>query len=163
MEKARSDLKNNPFGSTPSAKSSLDLERNYRKHPPQSPSPLQAYASSGQFTESSAAYFSWPTTSRLNDASEDRSNYFGNLQKGVLPETYGRLPAGQRATTLLEVMTVRAFHSKILHRCSLGTAVGFRIRGGCLTDVPAILVFVARKVNRQWLSHNQCLPAALEV
>jgi hypothetical protein len=32
-----------------------------------------------------------------------------------------------------------------------------------LTDIPAILVFVARKVHRQWLSHVQCLPAALEV
>lgn len=162
MENARSGTKNNPFGSTPSAESSLDLERNYCKHRARSPSPLQAYASGSQFTETSAAYFSWPTTSCLNDAAEDRSNYFGNLQKGVLPETYGRLPAGERATTLLEVMTVRAFHSKILRRCSLGTAVGFRIRGGCLTNIPAILVFVARKVNRQWLNHSQCLPAALE-
>jgi hypothetical protein len=101
--------------------------------------------------------------SRLNDAAEDRANYFGNLQKGVLPETLGRLPTGQQATTLLELMTIRAFHSKILRRFSLGTAIGFRIRRGILTDIPAILVFVARKVHRQWLSHVQCLPAALEV
>ncbi|CAI9782230.1 unnamed protein product [Fraxinus pennsylvanica] len=69
---------------------------------------------------------------------------------------------GQQATTLLELMTIRAFHSKLLRRCSLGTAIGFRIRRGVLTDIPAILVFVARKVHRQWLSHAQCLPAALE-
>ncbi|WOG85460.1 hypothetical protein DCAR_0104649 [Daucus carota subsp. sativus] len=165
MDKTRLDLKNKPFGSAPSEESSVDLERNYSKHldlPSCSPSPLQAVASGGQFSESSAAYFSWPTTSRLNDAAEDRSNYFGNLQKGVLPETFGRLPAGQRATTLLEVLTVRAFHSKILRRCSLGTAVGFRIRRGVLTNIPAILVFVARKVNRQWLQHIHCLPTALE-
>ncbi|MBA0691245.1 hypothetical protein Goari_008882, partial [Gossypium aridum] len=92
----------------------------------------------------------------------DRANYFGNLQKGVLPETLGRLPSGQQATTLLELMTIRAFHSKKLRRFSLGTAIGFRIRRGVLTDIPAILVFVARKVHRQWLSQFQCLPAALE-
>ncbi|GJM95578.1 hypothetical protein PR202_ga12336 [Eleusine coracana subsp. coracana] len=42
-------------------------------------------------------------------------------------------------------MIIRAFHSKILRRFSLGTAIGFRIRKGTLTDIPAILVFVARK------------------
>lgn len=156
-------------GSTPSDESALDLERVYCEHHHlnlASPSPpLQSFAttSAGQLSETNAAYFSWPTSSRLNDAAEDRANYFGNLLKGVLPETLGRLPTGQRATTLLELMTIRAFHSKILRRCSLGTAIGFRIRRGLLTDIPAILVFVARKVHRQWLSHIQCLPSALEV
>ncbi|KAG6638911.1 hypothetical protein CIPAW_10G064900 [Carya illinoinensis] len=116
-----------------------------------------------QHSESNAAYFSWPTSSRLNDAAEDRENYFGNLQKGVLPETLGQLPTGLQATSLLELMTIRAFHSKNLRRVSLGTAIGFRIRKGVLTDIPAILVFVARKVHRQCLNHVQCLPAALEV
>ncbi|CAN1750257.1 Protein NARROW LEAF 1 [Linum perenne] len=113
-------------------------------------------------SESNAAYFSWPTSSRLNDAAEERANYFANLQKGVLPESLGRLPQGQRATTLLELMTIRAFHSKILRCYSLGTAIGFRIRRGLLTDVPAILVFVSRKVHKQWLTPIQCLPNALE-
>ncbi|KAJ6417858.1 hypothetical protein OIU84_001274 [Salix udensis] len=80
---------------------------------------------------------------------EDRANYFGNLQKGLLPETLGRSPTGQQATTLLELMTIRASHSKILRRFSLGTAIGFRIQSGILTDIPAILVFVARKAHRQ--------------
>ncbi|KAJ4976068.1 hypothetical protein NE237_001174 [Protea cynaroides] len=115
----------------------------------------------GQHSESNAAYFSWPTSSRLNGAAEDRANYFVNLQKRVLPETLDQLPTGQQATTLLELMTIRAFHSKILRRYSLGTAIGLRIRRGVLTDIPAILVFVARKVHRQWLSHGQCLPPAL--
>lgn len=65
--------------------------------------------------------------------------------------------------TLLDLMTIRAFHSKILRRYSLGTAVGFRIRKGTLTNIPAILVFVARKVHKKWLTKSQCLPAALEV
>jgi hypothetical protein len=123
-----------------------------------------SYPSAGQHSESnSAAYFSWPTSTLLPLAAEGRANYFGNLQKGVLPGNLGRLPKGQQATTLLDLMTIRAFHSKILRRFSLGTAVGFRIRKGNLTDIPAILVFVARKVHKKWLSPGQCLPAALEV
>uniref|UniRef100_A0A2P2MR04 Uncharacterized protein MANES_16G056600 n=1 Tax=Rhizophora mucronata TaxID=61149 RepID=A0A2P2MR04_RHIMU len=166
MDRNRSDFRIHHSISTQSDESALDLERNCCNHPNlawSSPSPLQPFASGGQHSESSAAYFSWPTLSRLNDAAEDRANYFANLQKGVLPETLGRLPTGQQATTLLELMTIRAFHSKILRRFSLGTAIGFRIRRGVLTDIPAILVFVARKVHRQWLSHVQCLPTALEV
>ncbi|RDX67060.1 hypothetical protein CR513_54106, partial [Mucuna pruriens] len=160
----RLDLRAHHSGSTQSEESALDLERSYYGHPnpSSSPSPLQPFAGGAQHSESNAAYFSWPTLSRWNVAAEDRANYFGNLQKGVLPETLGRLPTGQQATTLLELMTIRAFHSKILRRFSLGTAIGFRIRGGVLTDIPAILVFVARKVHRQWLNHVQCLPAALE-
>ncbi|KAL4567803.1 hypothetical protein LXL04_023398 [Taraxacum kok-saghyz] len=160
------DLRFHHSGSTPSEESALDLERICRDH--LTSPPVQSFTttttSGGQLSETNAAaaYFSWPTSSRLNDAAEDRANYFGNLLKGVLPETLGRLPTGQRATTLLELMTIRAFHSKILRRCSLGTAIGFRIRRGLLTDIPAILVFVARKVHRQWLSHIQCLPSALE-
>ncbi|XP_061956754.1 protein NARROW LEAF 1-like isoform X1 [Populus nigra] len=163
MERNRLGLRIHHSGSSQSEESALDLERNYCNHLPWSSlSPLQPFTSGGQHSESNAAYFSWPTLSRLNDAAEDRANYFGNLQKGVLPETLGRLPEGQQATTLLELMTIRAFHSKILRRFSLGTAIGFRIRGGILTVIPAILVFVARKVHRQWLSHVQCLPTALE-
>ncbi|RWW04450.1 hypothetical protein BHE74_00009542 [Ensete ventricosum] len=59
-------------------------------------------------------------------------------------------------------MTIRAFHSKILRRFSLGTAIGYRIRNGTLTDIPAIIVFVALKVHKKWLSHDQILPSALE-
>lgn len=28
-----------------------------------------------------ASYFSWPTSSRLSNAAEERANYFSNLQK----------------------------------------------------------------------------------
>lgn len=126
--------------------------------------------SSGQHCEFTAAsYFSWPTSSRLSNAAEERANYFSNLQKEedeeeeVSPEPASSEPKGQRATTLLELMTIRAFHSKILRCYSLGTAIGFRIRRGVLTDIPAIIVFVSRKVHKQWLSPLQCLPTALEV
>ena len=166
MERTRLDLGFHHSGSTESEESALDLERNCYNPlnlPSSSPSPLQPFASGAQHSESNAAYFLWPTSSRLIDAAEDRANYFGNLQKGVLPETLGLLPSGQQATTLLELMIIRAFHSKNLRRFSLGTAIGFRIRRGVLTDIPAILVFVTRKVHRQWLSQFQCLPAALEV
>ncbi|KAM4071152.1 hypothetical protein ACB094_11G040000 [Castanea mollissima] len=165
MDRTRHNMRLRCSGSTPSEESALDLERNGCSHsnmPSLSPPTLQPFASAGQHCESSAAYFSWPTSSRLNDFAEERANYFANLQKGVLPETLGRLPKGQQATTLLELMTIRAFHSKILRCYSLGTAIGFRIRRGVLTDIPAILVFVSRKVHKQWLSPIQCLPTALE-
>ncbi|KAH7528163.1 hypothetical protein FEM48_Zijuj05G0042600 [Ziziphus jujuba var. spinosa] len=165
MERSRLILRFRCSGSTPSEESALDLERNGCSHsnfPSSSPPALQPFASAGQHCESNAAYFSWPTSSRLINAAEERANYFANLQKGVLPETLNRLPKGQQATTLLELMTIRAFHSKILRCYSLGTAIGFRIRRGVLTDIPAILVFVSRKVHKQWLSPIQCLPTALE-
>ncbi|KAM3732176.1 hypothetical protein ACB098_11G040700 [Castanea mollissima] len=165
MDRTRHNMRLRCSGSTPSEESALDLERNGCSHsnmPSLSPPTLQPFASAGQHCESSAAYFSWPTSSRLNDFAEERANYFANLQKGVLPETLGQLPKGQQATTLLELMTIRAFHSKILRCYSLGTAIGFRIRRGVLTDIPAILVFVSRKVHKQWLSPIQCLPTALE-
>lgn len=166
MERSRLILRFRCSGSTPSEESALDLERNCCSHsnlPSLSPPALQPLASAGQHCESNAAYFSWPTSSRLINAAEERANYFANLQKGVLPENLNRLPKGQQATTLLELMTIRAFHSKILRCYSLGTAIGFRIRRGLLTDIPAILVFVSRKVHKQWLSPIQCLPTALEV
>ncbi|KAK6270343.1 PREDICTED: uncharacterized protein LOC18594586 [Theobroma cacao] len=165
MERSRLNMRGRCSGSTPSEESALDFERNCCCHPhlPSfSPSTLQPFASAGMHNESNAPYFLWPPSSRLNDAAEERANYFANLQKGVLPETLGRLPEGQQATTLLELMTIRAFHSKILRCYSLGTAIGFRIKKGVLTEIPAILVFVSRKVDKQWLSPIQCLPTALE-
>lgn len=151
-------------GSAQSEESALDMERNVCNHFYScSPSPLQPIASGGQHSEGTAAYFSWPTSTLLHGAAEGRANYFGNLQKGVLPAHLGQFPTGQQATTLLDLMTIRAFHSKILRRYSLGTAIGFRIRKGQLTEIPAILVFVARKVHRKWISHSQCLPSMLEV
>ncbi|XP_019185091.1 PREDICTED: uncharacterized protein LOC109180053 isoform X1 [Ipomoea nil] len=163
MDRARSNMRPRFSGSTPSEESALDLEKYGCSHsnlPSFSPPTLQPYASAGQHSESNAAYFSWP--SRLNDDAEERANYFANLQKEVQPETQDRLPEGQRARTLLDLMTIRAFHSKILRCYSLGTAIGFRIRRGVLTEIPAILVFVSRKVHKQWLSPIQCLPSVLE-
>ncbi|XP_010538626.1 PREDICTED: uncharacterized protein LOC104812914 [Tarenaya hassleriana] len=165
MDANRLDCRFHHSRSSQSEESVLDLEKNGYSHsnvPSSCPSPLQLFPSGGQHSESNAAYFSWPTSSRLTDSAEDRANYFANLQKGVLAETFTGLPSGQQATTLLELMTIRAFHSKNLRRCSLGTAIGFRIRRGVLTNRPAILVFVARKVHKQWLNHVQCLPTALE-
>lgn len=161
---AKMDLRAHNSGSFQSEESAIDLERNYCNDlnlAGSSPPPSQAFASGGQICESNAAYFSWPAC-RMAPCAEDRDNYFMNLQKGVLPEIVGR-PKGLQATTLLELMTIRAFHSKNLRLVSMGTAVGFRIRRGILTDIPAILVFVARKVHRNWLRPACCVPFALEV
>ncbi|CAM0870653.1 unnamed protein product [Alopecurus aequalis] len=108
-----------------------------------------------------AAFFAWPPSNLQHCAAEGRANYFGNLQKGLLPVLPGRLPKGQQANSLLDLMTIRAFHSKILRRLSLGTAVGFRIKKGDLTDIPAIIAFVSRKVHKKWLNLDQRLPAIL--
>ncbi|XP_051218934.2 protein NARROW LEAF 1 [Lolium perenne] len=147
---------------TQSEESSLDVEGYCHHHAifPCSPS-MQPVASGCVHTENSAAYFLWPTSNLQHCAAEGRANYFGNLQKGLLPVLPGRLPKGQQANSLLDLMTIRAFHSKILRRFSLGTAVGLRIIKGALTDIPAIIVFVARKVHKKWLNPNQCLPAIL--
>ncbi|XP_044474171.1 protein NARROW LEAF 1-like [Mangifera indica] len=162
MERTRHNIRGRYSGSSPSEESALDFERNCCSHPnlsSLSPPTLQPFASAGQHSENSAPYFSWPSRT---DGAEEREKYFANIQKGVLPENLNRLPKGQQANTLLELMTIRAFHSKILRCYSLGTAIGFRIKRGVLTDIPAILVFVSRKVHKQWLSPIQCLPTALE-
>ncbi|KAL6514008.1 Protein NARROW LEAF 1 [Orobanche hederae] len=163
MDQGMSNPRVGGSGSTPSEESSLELEKcccHQSDCPSFSPQQLQAHASTEQHCESSTTYFSWPT--RIKNDADERANYFANLQKDILPETLGELPKGQRAITLLDLMMIRAFHSKILRCYSLGTAVGFRIRRGLLTDIPAILVFVSRKVHKQWLSPIQCLPTALE-
>ncbi|KAK3141519.1 hypothetical protein QOZ80_4BG0334960 [Eleusine coracana subsp. coracana] len=148
-------------GFAQSEESSLDEGHcNHQLSFPCSPS-MQPIASGCTHTESNAAYFLWPTSNLQHCAAEGRANYFGNLSKGLLPKS-GRLPKGQQANSLLDLMTIRAFHSKILRRFSLATAVGFRIRKGVLTDIPAILVFVARKVHKKWLIPTQCLPAIVE-
>ncbi|WCJ37826.1 Trypsin family protein [Euphorbia peplus] len=157
--RARYSTSNRFSGSTPSEESTLDTERNCCDHP--SPQTLQPFPSAWAAFESSAAYFSWPSW-QLSDAAEERENYLQTFRKGFF-RTLGRLPKGERANSLLELMTIRAFHSKILRCYSLCIAVGFRIRRGVLTDIPAILVFVSRKVHKQWLNPIQCLSNALEV
>ncbi|OEL29303.1 hypothetical protein BAE44_0009674 [Dichanthelium oligosanthes] len=149
-------------GFAQSEESTLDVEGHcyHQQSFPCSPS-MQPIASGCTHTENSAAYFLWPTSNVQHCAAEGRANYFGNLSKGLLPKS-GKLPKGQQANSLLDLMTIRAFHSKILRCFSLGTAVGFRIRKGVLTDIPAILVFVARKVHKKWLNPTQCLPAIVE-
>ncbi|CAI5984323.1 unnamed protein product [Closterium sp. NIES-65] len=59
-------------------------------------------------------------------------------------------------------MLIRACHSEALRRHSLGTALGLRTRRGRLTDVPAIVVFVSRKVHEEWLLPAQKLPRKLQ-
>ncbi|KAH7331347.1 hypothetical protein KP509_20G028500 [Ceratopteris richardii] len=59
-------------------------------------------------------------------------------------------------------MRIRAYHSKELRRVSVGTAIGFRIRKGILTNIPAIIVLVSRKVHKAWLQDGQMLPMHLE-
>ncbi|CAI7841600.1 unnamed protein product [Closterium sp. NIES-53] len=76
-----------------------------------------------------------------------------------------RLPRGamtRPATTIAQLMLIRACHSDALRRHSLGTALGLRTRRGRLTGVPAIVVFVPRKVHEAWLLPAQKLPRKLQ-
>ncbi|KAF5730815.1 hypothetical protein HS088_TW19G00415 [Tripterygium wilfordii] len=85
MERSRHNMRARCSGSTPLEESALDVEKNGCNNPnlPLISVPtLQLFASAGQHCESNAAYFSWPTSSRLNDAAVERANYFSNLQKG---------------------------------------------------------------------------------
>lgn len=140
-----------------------------------SPNSMQAFTSAAHHhaSESSAAYFHWPPSSRLHGTAEERAAYFSGLQKDLHLHVHVHahsqpeiddidMPNGQQASTLLDLMTIRAFHSKLLRQFSLGTAIGFRTRKGLLTDIPAIIVFVARKVHKEWLHEMQLLPPALE-
>lgn len=138
--------------------SSSNYNRQLRADSP----PLQALTSGAQQSENTAAYFHWPPAYRLHGSAEDRAAHFNGQQKVVDAFTSERAPTGQKATTLLDLMSIRAFHSKLLRQVSLGTAVGFRTRQGVLTNIPAIIVFVARKVCREWLLESQRLPAHLE-
>lgn len=137
-------------------------EDKHVKHSWQENPSMQPVASGGQHAERSAAYFRWPPLSRAHGTAEERAAYFSGLQKDFVVESKERAPPGQQATTLLDLMTIRAFHSKELRRFSLGTALGFRTRSGLVTEIPAIIVFVARKVHKQWLHHLQRLPPVLE-
>eukprot|EP00250_Pteridium_aquilinum_P007631 c17305_g1_i1 orf=3-1949(-) len=125
-------------------------------------SQLQALAAGAQHSENSAAYFLWPTSYKLHSSAGNRTAFFYGLQKDVDVDISERAPTGPQAATLLDVMTIRAFHSKRLRRVSLGTAVGFRTRQGLLTSIPAIIVFVAHKVHKAWLEEGQRLPIYLE-
>ncbi|MCO5614803.1 hypothetical protein L7F22_069087 [Adiantum nelumboides] len=115
-----------------------------------------------QLTENSAVYFLWPPVCPPHGSAGERADYFKGLQKDVNFKSFGSTPSGQQASNLYELMTIRAYNSSLLRRVSLGTAVGFRTRKGVLTEIPAIIVFVARKVEKAWLRANQMLPVHLE-
>ncbi|AQK46122.1 protein NARROW LEAF 1 isoform X2 [Zea mays] len=100
-------------GFAQSDESTLDVEGHCCHQPsfPCSPS-MQPIVSGCTHTENSAAYFLWPTSNLQHCAAEGRANYFANLSKGLLPKIGRRLPKGQQANSLLDLMTIRAFHSK---------------------------------------------------
>eukprot|EP00250_Pteridium_aquilinum_P014012 c21721_g1_i1 orf=197-2065(+) len=123
---------------------------------------IRKEATCNQLTENSAAYFLWPPVCASLGGEGERAVYFKGLQKDVNFRPPGSIPTGQQASTLYDLMIIRASNSRLLRRGSLGTAVGFRTKKGVLTDIPAIIVFVARKVEKSWLHESQMLPVHLE-
>ena len=141
---------------------------------------------------SDTRYFRWPLALSalcVHGTADERAAYFSGLREHFHAHLRFHMPQGQHsleflpnldhhnsthnapeglqqhkhACTLIELMTIRAFHSKLLRRFSLGTAIGFRSRNGELTHLPAILVFVAHKVHKEWLQQCEVLPTMLEV
>ena len=149
------------FSAPASEESDLDWDytKKFREEEEENTSSFMA----SQVTDESSAYFLWPTNSRPHGSAEERENYFKGLQKDPNFKLNDTSPCGQQATTLLDLMTIRAYNSLLLRKVSLGTAVGFRTRRGEPTDIPAIIVFVARKVHKVWLNENERLPTYLEV
>ncbi|GJP35241.1 hypothetical protein CLOM_g19744 [Closterium sp. NIES-68] len=85
---------------------------------------------------------------------EDRQAYFA---RRVL-----RLWTGGQATTIQELLDIRAHRSQWLRERTLATAVGVRIKNGRYTDQPAILAFVSSKVHPNWLPPDRLLPPRLD-
>ncbi|CAI5948006.1 unnamed protein product [Closterium sp. NIES-65] len=85
-----------------------------------------------------------------------------SLSTAPLSPQYPPAPPRRAATRIGQLMLIRACHSEQLRRFSLGTALGLRTRNGILTDLPAIIVFVPRKVHEQWLLPSQMLPSKLQ-
>ncbi|CAI6010064.1 unnamed protein product, partial [Closterium sp. NIES-65] len=85
---------------------------------------------------------------------EDRQAYFSRRELTL--RTRGQ------ATTIQELLNIRASRSEWLRERTLATAVGVRIRNGQYTDRPAILAFVFSKVHPNWLPPDRLLPARLE-
>eukprot|EP00850_Spirogloea_muscicola_P026351 SM006843S20528 [mRNA] locus=s6843:83:698:- [translate_table: standard] len=125
---------------------------------------MSAYESAGKHDAGLSGYVRWPLGGPIGSAVE-RAAYFDHLRAAAAAAASasgpGPQPLVRQATNLLELMVIRAYHSKTLRRYSLGTAIGLRTRGGRLTDLPAIIVFVSRKVHRQWLLEVQLLPEVL--
>eukprot|EP00897_Mesotaenium_endlicherianum_P009149 jgi/Mesen1/8262/ME000448S07411 len=130
-----------------------------RMHRMGSPS-LQAYQSAGQHDNVESGYIRWPYCPGKQLLSEERAAYFLQLQNSV-QSSQSVIPAGRQACSVKELMIIRAYHSRTLRRYSLGTALGLRTRGGKLTNLPAIIVFVSRKVHEQWLLEPQKFPTVL--
>ncbi|CAI5458950.1 unnamed protein product [Closterium sp. Yama58-4] len=99
---------------------------------------------------------STPTTGGRSQpgSEEDRQAYFSRRELTLLTR-------GQ-ATTIQELLDIRASRSEWLRERTLATAVGVRIRNGQYTDRPAILAFVFSKVHPNWLPPDRLLPPHLE-
>lgn len=70
------------------------------------------------------------------------------------------------AQSLLDLMHIRAHNREFLDsiNANLGTALGFKKRTGePVSDEPAVIVFVPRKINPKWIPESQLIPKTLEL
>jgi hypothetical protein len=79
-------------------------------NPSESPSTLGV--GGGIHSYKSGAYLLWPGNDQLLASADERAACFSGLQKaGGVMNNDGEAPRGNQASTLLELMTIRAYHS----------------------------------------------------
>ena len=67
------------------------------------------------------------------------------------------------ASSLSDLLRIRSHNRELIDRVNgnLGSALGFKYSDGESSGVPAILIFVPRKINNAWLSQQDRIPPAL--
>ena len=67
------------------------------------------------------------------------------------------------AQSLKDLLQIRAANKDLIDNVNnnLGSAVGFRYEGSQITDEPAVLIFVQKKINNRWLPTDQRIPEKL--
>ncbi len=67
------------------------------------------------------------------------------------------------ASSLSDLLRIRSHNREFIDRVNgnLGSALGFKCSDGESSGVPAILIFVPRKINNAWLSEQDRTPPTL--
>lgn len=68
------------------------------------------------------------------------------------------------AKSLKDLLRIREANRDLIENLegNLGSALGFKYANGEQTDIPAVLIFVQRKIHETWLSPKQVIPRELQ-
>ncbi|XP_002988279.2 uncharacterized protein LOC9636325 [Selaginella moellendorffii] len=128
---------------------------------------MRAYASGSRYKDRSIDYVLYLPCFHVEEWAVERSSFFSRQYSDMASlatsdDSRQSMGTGRQAGTLRELMAIRAIHGKMFRRLGLGTALGFRTRDRQVTDRPAIIVFVARKLHAQWVLDGQMLPSTVQ-